>query len=158
MYQTLIAVFYLTFSLFVSSFTDRLDILAELCKEIELNLVDPEGNSALHLLAKMELSSLVVRCFKLLKKRGSIDPMLKNKTGKTAADIIISRSNEDYKVYEKLFGEQTSKGKKKKKKKVDQVMILEEVTAKILSTKIFFSHFKSCDQLLSFFHSRHNIA
>eukprot|EP00112_Aurelia_sp_Birch-Aquarium-sp1_P002545 Seg1280.5 transcript_id=Seg1280.5/GoldUCD/mRNA.D3Y31 product="TPR and ankyrin repeat-containing protein 1" protein_id=Seg1280.5/GoldUCD/D3Y31 len=101
---------------------DRLDTIAELYKEMEPNQIDQEGNSALHLLAEMELSSLVKRCLKLLIKRGTIDLKLKNKAGQTAADIIRSRSDEDYKTYEKLFAEQTSKGKKKKKKKVEEII------------------------------------
>ena len=87
---------------------------------MELNLTDQDGNSALHLLAKMEISPLVVQCLNLLIKKGAIDPKLKNKIGKTAADIIRSRSDERKTLlesYEKSFGELSSKSKKKKKKK-----------------------------------------
>ena len=81
-------------------------------------MTDNRGNNVLHILTKMDDSSVVFNCMKLIMKRTCINPMSTNNDGKKPLDFIESKDDTRIKFLEDL--EETGgvlKGNKKKKKK-----------------------------------------
>ena len=112
---------------------DKLDALSEVAQSVDFGVKDERQNNVLHVLAKMEYSSTVFNCFKLVTKRAVINPKLRNTDGKKPADFIKMKTDERIKFLEEL--EKTGgtvagnkKKKKKKKKKTDEAdsMVVKE--------------------------------
>ena len=102
----------------VSLFLDKLDALSEVAQTVDFGVKDRRQNNVLHLLAKMEYSSTVFNCFKLVTKRAVINPKLRNIDGKKPADFIKGKTDERVKLLEELERTGcTAAGSKKKKKK-----------------------------------------
>ena len=104
-------------------FTDKLNALSEVAKIVDFGVKDGKGNNILHVLARMECSSIAFNCMKLVTKRVVIHPKMKNNSGKKPADFIRNRADERFKFLEELEktgGKAAGYGKKKKKKKKKQ--------------------------------------
>lgn len=108
---------------------DKLDALSEIIQTADFGVTDSTDNNILHVLTKMNYSSIVFNCMKLVTKRVSINPKSTNSHGKKPADFI--RSKNDARVafleeLEKTGGSKKKNKKKKKKKKTDAEVVVNE--------------------------------